>query len=116
MTMDIPTDHQNLHTSLPYPEKQMNTHPIQPLPITHSHFLFRLHLVHHIILHPTKRPVGYAICQASCATLVVVCYSLAGFFDGTVTTGMATPAVQACNAAFGTCQHFSVFVLLGAGP
>ncbi|KAF6802731.1 hypothetical protein CSOJ01_11404 [Colletotrichum sojae] len=52
----------------------------------------------------TAGPVGYGICQAGCAAVVVACYAGAGATFG-VTAGVATgPAVIACNAAFGQCQ------------
>jgi hypothetical protein len=57
-------------------------------------------------------PVGYGICQAGCATLVMACYSAAGFTWG-ATLGATAPAIiLTCNAAFGTCQAACAAVLL----
>lgn len=48
----------------------------------------------------------YGLCQAACAGLVVACFSAAGFTFGTIPGAIiaATPALAACNTAFGTCS------------
>lgn len=62
-------------------------------------------------------PFAAGICYAGCASVVVACYSAAGFVFGTVTAGVGTPAViLACNSAFGTCQAFCVAALLTPTP
>lgn len=49
-------------------------------------------------------PAAYGICQAGCATVVMACYSAAGF-TWRATMGASAPAsIVACNSAFGTCQ------------
>ena len=49
--------------------------------------------------------VSTGICYSGCATLVVACYTAAGFVFGTVTAGVGIPpALIGCNAAFGTCM------------
>lgn len=56
-------------------------------------------------------PIGYGICQAGCAGLVMACYSAAGF-----TWGVALPvmpaAIATCNSAFGGCQAACAVVAL----
>lgn len=51
-------------------------------------------------------PIGYGICQAGCAAVVVACFSAAGFTFGTVPGSQiaAVPALAACNSAFGSCS------------
>ena len=57
-------------------------------------------------------PVGYGICQAGCSTVVMACYSAAGFTWG-ATLGASAPAtIIACNTAFGSCQAACAAVLL----
>lgn len=57
-------------------------------------------------------PAAYGVCQAGCASVVMACYSAAGFTWG-ATTGAAAPAsIIACNSAFGTCQAASATLLL----
>jgi hypothetical protein len=61
-------------------------------------------------------PLGYAICQAGCASVVMACYSAAGFTWG-ATLGLTAPAtVLACNSAYGACQAACAAVLLGPTP
>ena len=49
--------------------------------------------------------LGYGICQAGCAGIVVTCYTVAGLTFGTITGGPGAPAAALlCNAAFGKCQ------------
>ncbi|CAG8960541.1 hypothetical protein HYFRA_00008261 [Hymenoscyphus fraxineus] len=52
-------------------------------------------------------PIGYGICQAGCASVVMACYSAAGFVWGATLGVAAPPAILACNSAFGTCQAAS---------
>ncbi|KAJ5239341.1 hypothetical protein N7468_003960 [Penicillium chermesinum] len=61
-------------------------------------------------------PAGYGVCQAGCATVVMACYSAAGFTWG-ATAGLSAPAsIIACNTAFGTCQSACAAVLLAPTP
>lgn len=61
-------------------------------------------------------PVGYGVCQAGCAGVVMACYSAAGFTWG-ATMGASAPAtVLACNSAFGSCQAACAAVLLWPTP
>jgi hypothetical protein len=60
----------------------------------------------------TAGPAAYGVCQAGCATVVMACYSAAGFTWG-ATMGLTAPAsIIACNSAFGTCQAACAAVLL----
>ncbi|OIW28253.1 hypothetical protein CONLIGDRAFT_577608 [Coniochaeta ligniaria NRRL 30616] len=60
--------------------------------------------------------VGYGICQAGCAGVVMACYSAAGFTWG-ATMGVSAPAtIIACNSAFGSCQAACATVLLAPIP
>ncbi|GAA6028274.1 hypothetical protein JCM8097_006951 [Rhodosporidiobolus ruineniae] len=58
--------------------------------------------------------LGYGICQAGCASLVVACYSAAGAVFGCVAAVAAPPAILACNSAFGSCQ--AACVVAGLAP
>ncbi|XP_029343601.1 uncharacterized protein LOC100163777 [Acyrthosiphon pisum] len=51
-------------------------------------------------------PIAAGICYAGCAGVTVACFSAAGFTFGTVPGALiaATPALAACNAAFGVCE------------
>lgn len=61
-------------------------------------------------------PVGYGVCQAGCAGVVMACYSAAGFTWG-ATMGVSAPAtILACNSAFGSCQAACAAVLLAPTP
>ena len=76
-----------------------------------------------IVLIPTLNisvavagPAAYGVCQAGCATVVMACYSAAGFTWG-ATLGVTAPAsIIACNAAFGSCQAACAAVLLAPTP
>lgn len=48
--------------------------------------------------------IEYAVCQAGCASLVMACYTAAGFVWGTVGRDTASQAILFCNAAFGKCS------------
>ena len=61
-------------------------------------------------------PIGYGICQAGCAGVVMACYSAAGFTWG-VALGATVPAtIVACNSAFGSCQAACAAVALLPTP
>ncbi|KZT35398.1 hypothetical protein SISSUDRAFT_1051499 [Sistotremastrum suecicum HHB10207 ss-3] len=49
-------------------------------------------------------PLAYAACQAGCASLVMACYSAAGFVWGATLGVAAPPTIIACNVGYGTCQ------------
>jgi hypothetical protein len=60
----------------------------------------------------TAGPIGYGICQAGCASVVMACYAAAGATWG-ATLGATAPATAiACNSAYGTCQAACAAVLL----
>lgn len=61
-------------------------------------------------------PVGYAICQAGCASIVMACYSAAGFTWGATLGATAPATVIACNAAYATCQAACAAVALVPTP
>lgn len=63
-------------------------------------------------------PIAAGICYAGCAGVVVACFSAAGFIFGTVPGAIiaATPALAACNAAFGACEAACVAALLSLIP
>lgn len=62
-------------------------------------------------------PGLWALCSAGCATLVVACYSAAGFTFGTVTAGVGIPgAISNCNSAFGTCMKSCAVATAGPTP
>ena len=62
----------------------------------------------------TPSPLGVGICQAGCAGLVTTCFTVAGFTFGTVPGAViaATPALAACNTAFGLCYKACFLVAL----
>lgn len=61
-------------------------------------------------------PAAYGICQAGCASVVMACYTAAGFTWG-ATFGASAPAtIIACNTAFGTCQAGCAAALLLPTP
>lgn len=57
-------------------------------------------------------PAAYGICQAGCASIVMACYSAAGFTWGATMGASAPASIVACNSAFGTCQAACATVLL----
>ncbi|KAK3203648.1 hypothetical protein GRF29_106g229777 [Pseudopithomyces chartarum] len=61
-------------------------------------------------------PIGYGICQAGCAAVVMACYGAAGFTWGATAGATAPASIVACNSAFGTCQAACAAVLLGPTP
>ncbi|KAL6922372.1 hypothetical protein FSHL1_006334 [Fusarium sambucinum] len=52
-------------------------------------------------------PVAYGACQAGCASIVMACYSAAGFTWGATAGATAPATIIACNAAFGKCSALS---------
>ena len=58
-------------------------------------------------------PLGYAVCQADCCTIVTVCYAVAGATFGTVLAASAPADILACNAAQGTCYAACAAVAFG---
>ncbi|KAJ5288668.1 hypothetical protein N7478_001698 [Penicillium angulare] len=61
-------------------------------------------------------PIGYAICQAGCASVVMACYAAGGATWGATLGASAPPTIVACNTAYGTCQAACAAVLLGPTP
>ncbi|KAF2806436.1 uncharacterized protein BDZ99DRAFT_466009 [Mytilinidion resinicola] len=61
-------------------------------------------------------PIGYGVCQAGCAGLVMACYSAAGFTWGATLGATAPATIVACNTAFGSCQAACAAVLLTPTP
>eukprot|EP00244_Chara_vulgaris_P002982 TRINITY_DN152_c0_g2_i5.p1 TRINITY_DN152_c0_g2~~TRINITY_DN152_c0_g2_i5.p1 ORF type:complete len:100 (+),score=3.48 TRINITY_DN152_c0_g2_i5:262-561(+) len=58
---------------------------------------------------------GYPACQTACNAAWVLCYSTAGVVAGTVTGGVAAPAVViACNAQQGVCMAACAAAFLAA--
>ena len=59
-------------------------------------------------------PLAAGICYAGCAGVTVACFSAAGFTFGTVPFSIiaATPALAACNTAFGACEAACMVCLL----
>lgn len=63
-------------------------------------------------------PIGAGICYAGCAAVTVACFAAAGFTFGTVPGAViaATPALAACNTAFGVCEAACVAMLVAPTP
>lgn len=61
-------------------------------------------------------PAAYGVCQAGCATVVMACYSAAGFVWGATAGLGAPPAIIACNTAFGTCSTMCAALVLAPTP
>ncbi|KAJ5116293.1 hypothetical protein N7456_000641 [Penicillium angulare] len=61
-------------------------------------------------------PIGYGICQAGCASLVMACYAAGGATWGATLGATAPPTIVGCNTAFGTCQVACAAVLLVPFP
>ncbi|RDI87998.1 hypothetical protein Vi05172_g1982 [Venturia inaequalis] len=57
-------------------------------------------------------PLGYAVCQAGCASVVMACYAAGGATWGATLGATAPATIVACNAAYGTCQTACAAVLL----
>lgn len=58
-------------------------------------------------------PMSAGICYAGCAAVTVACFSAAGAtFGATPLSAIAaTPALAACNTAFGKCESSCVAAL-----
>ena len=61
-------------------------------------------------------PASYGVCQAGCASVVMACYTAAGFTWGATMGASAPPSIVACNAAYGTCQAACATTLLAPAP
>lgn len=63
-------------------------------------------------------PLAAGVCYAGCAAVTVACFSAAGFTFGTVPGAIiaATPALAACNAAFGICEASCIAALVAPVP
>lgn len=63
-------------------------------------------------------PIGVGICYAGCAGLVVACFGAAGAVFGTVPGAViaASPALTACNAAFGSCMSMCTVAIVAPTP
>ncbi|QPC57932.1 hypothetical protein HYE67_000163 [Fusarium culmorum] len=59
-------------------------------------------------------PLAYGACQAGCASIVMACYSAAGFTWGATAGATAPASIIACNAAFGKCSAVCAAIALGA--
>ncbi|KAK4541970.1 hypothetical protein LTR36_007170 [Oleoguttula mirabilis] len=61
-------------------------------------------------------PLGYGICQAGCAGVVMACYAAGGATWG-ATLGATAPAIiVACNTTFGAGQAACAVVAFGPTP
>lgn len=75
-----------------------------------AQFWFRLLLASDV----SAGPAAYGMCHAGCASIVMACYSAAGFTWG-ATMGVSAPASMiTCNSAFGTCPAACASVLPAA--
>ena len=61
-------------------------------------------------------PASYGVCQAGCSSVVMACYTAAGFTWGATMGASAPPSIVACNAAYGTCQAACATTLLAPAP
>lgn len=63
-------------------------------------------------------PMAAGICYAGCAAVTCACFTAAGATFGTVPIAIiaATPALAACNAAFGICEAACVAALVAPTP
>ncbi|CAH1129794.1 unnamed protein product [Ceutorhynchus assimilis] len=63
-------------------------------------------------------PAAAGVCYAGCAAVTVACFAAAGFTFGTVPGAViaATPALAACNAAFGVCEAACMAALFMPTP
>lgn len=61
-------------------------------------------------------PAAYGVCQAGCSSVVMACYSAAGFTWGATAGASAPASIVACNAAYGSCQAACATVLLAPNP
>ena len=61
-------------------------------------------------------PIGYGICQAGYASVVMASYGAAGATWGATMGATAPATVVACNTAFGICQGKCAIVALLPTP
>ncbi|KAJ5726297.1 uncharacterized protein N7483_007654 [Penicillium malachiteum] len=61
-------------------------------------------------------PIGYAICQGGCSSVVMACYAAGGATLGATLGATAPATIVGCNVAFGTCQAACAAVLLTPIP
>ncbi|KAG8356546.1 hypothetical protein FVEN_g12824 [Fusarium venenatum] len=61
-------------------------------------------------------PLAYGTCQAGCASVVMACYSAAGFTWGATAGATAPATIIACNAAFGKCSAVCAAIALAPTP
>lgn len=78
--------------------------------------LFLLLLILAILDSTVAGPAAYGACQAGCATVVMACYSAAGFTWGATLGASAPASIVACNTAFGSCQAACAGILLAPTP
>lgn len=71
-----------------------------------------------LIANTNAVPFASGICYAGCAAVAVACFSAAGFTFGTVPGAViaATPALAACNAAFGVCEAACMAAMFAPTP
>jgi hypothetical protein len=69
-----------------------------------------------VIIPAQAGPIGYGICQAGCASLVMACYAAAGYTWGATLGATAPATIVACNSAFGTCSAACAAVALTPTP
>lgn len=105
---------------IPYPVRPTPTPTPTHHPLTLSAPTMRLLLTTTVLLAINgvahAGPIGYGICQAGCAAVVMACYGAAGFTWGATAGATAPASIVACNSAFGTCQAACAAVLLGPTP
>lgn len=68
------------------------------------------------IVNALAGPAAYGVCQGGCATIVMACYSAAGFTWGATVGASAPGTIIACNLAFGKCQAECAATLLAPTP
>ena len=61
-------------------------------------------------------PGSYGLCQAGCSSVVMACYSAAGFTWGATLGASAPASIIGCNAAYGSCQAACAATLLVPAP
>ena len=69
-----------------------------------------------LIIPAAAGPIGYGICQAGCASVVMACYAAGGATWGATLGATAPATIVGCNAAYGTCQAACAVVLLTPTP
>uniref|UniRef100_A0A8D8UPR7 Uncharacterized protein n=1 Tax=Cacopsylla melanoneura TaxID=428564 RepID=A0A8D8UPR7_9HEMI len=84
-----------------------NTHPPQRSSKNNMQSFVKAAFVMTLLLgYANAGPIAAGICYAGCAGVTVACFSATGFTFGTVPGSViaATPALAACNTAFGACE------------